>query len=78
VARKTYDLESYRLPVAAAAAGFAEFPHHDALADAGACAQIVIDAARRAAAPDVFALADALGLRVTEPVVAPVLERAVA
>lgn len=77
VARKTYELDSYRLPVAAAAAGFAEFSHHDALADARACAQIVIDAAGRAGAADVFALADALSLRVTAPV-APDLERAVA
>lgn len=77
VARKTYQLDSYRLPKAAAAAGFAEFAHHDALADARACAQIVIDAARRVEALDVFALADALSLRVTEPAV-PVLERAVA
>ncbi|MFJ3472354.1 3'-5' exonuclease [Microbacterium maritypicum] len=86
VARKTYTLDSYRLPIAAAAAGFEEFAHHDALADARACAQIVIDAAARAGAADVFALADALSLRVTAPVapaapvapVAPVLERAVA
>ncbi len=77
VARKTYQLDSYRLPMAAAAAGFAEFSHHDALADARACAQIVIDAARRHGAPDVFSLADALSLRVTEPAV-PALERAVA
>ncbi|WP_262000622.1 exonuclease domain-containing protein [Microbacterium sp. Mcb102] len=77
VARKTYALDSYRLPVAAAAAGFEEFAHHDALADARACAQIVIDAAARAGAADVFALADALSLRVTAPV-APALERAVA
>ncbi|PRB15241.1 3'-5' exonuclease [Microbacterium sp. MYb62] len=77
VARKTYTLDSYRLPIAAAAAGFEEFSHHDALADARACAQIVIDAAARAGAADVFALADALKLRVTAPV-APALERAVA
>ncbi|MFK4761022.1 3'-5' exonuclease [Microbacterium sp. ZW T5_45] len=77
VARKTYDLDSYRLPKAAAAAGFEEFSHHDALADARACAQIVIDAARIAGAPDVFALADALSLRIAEPA-APKLERAVA
>ena len=77
VARKTYQLDSYRLPKAAAAAGFAEFSHHDALADARACAQIVIDAARRVDAADVFALADALSLRVTEPAT-PALERAVA
>jgi DNA polymerase-3 subunit epsilon len=66
VARKVYDLDSYRLPKAAAAAGFAEFSHHDALADARACAQIVIDAARRTGAGDVHALADALSLRVTD------------
>ena len=65
VARKTYDLDSYRLPMAAAAAGFAEFSHHDALADARACAEIVIDAARRWGAADVDALAQLLGLRVT-------------
>ncbi|MGF6821705.1 DNA polymerase-3 subunit epsilon [Microbacterium sp. ZKA21] len=77
VARKTYQLDSYRLPKAAAAAGFAEFSHHDALADARACAQIVIDAARRHGAADVHALADALHVRVTAP--APsVPERAVA
>lgn len=70
VARKTYELDSYRLPMAAAAAGFAEFAHHDALADARACAQIVIDAARRAGAVDVDDLATNLGLRVTEPRVA--------
>lgn len=77
VARKTYDLDSYKLPVAAAAAGFEEFSHHDALADARACAQIVIDAARRANASDVHALAKALGIRVND---APprVAERAVA
>ncbi|UNK69855.1 3'-5' exonuclease [Microbacterium sp. H1-D42] len=74
VARKTYELESYRLPVAAAAAGFGEFAHHDALADARACAQIVIDAARRAKADDVDALGAALGVRLTEPE----LQRAVA
>ena len=37
----------------------------------------VVDAAARAGAADVFGLADALGLRVTEPA-APALERAVA
>jgi DNA polymerase-3 subunit epsilon len=77
VARKTYDLDSYRLPKAAAAAGFAEFSHHDALADARACAQIVIDAARLAGAADVFLLAQALGLQIKEPAPA-LLERAVA
>ncbi len=66
VARKAYDLDSYKLPAAAAAAGFGAFPHHDALADARACAQIVIDAARRTAASDVHALATTLGVKVTD------------
>lgn len=77
VARKTYQLDSYRLPKAAAAAGFAEFAHHDALADARACAQIVIDAARRAGAVDVHTLADLLSLRLGGAP-APQVERAVA
>ncbi|GAA2901501.1 exonuclease domain-containing protein [Microbacterium esteraromaticum] len=77
IARKTYSLDSYRLPMAAAAAGFGDFPHHDALADARACAQIVIDAARRAAVSDVDALGDALGVARTAPLVSA-LERAVA
>lgn len=77
VARKTYRLESYRLPKAAEAAGFGAFPHHDALADARACAQIVIDAARRVGAADVDALAKAVGVHVT-PASTMVPERAVA
>ncbi|TFD57287.1 DNA polymerase III subunit epsilon [Cryobacterium suzukii] len=47
VARRTYHLESYRLPVAAMAAGFEDFSHHNALADAEACAAIIIHAAER-------------------------------
>ncbi|MEO6200583.1 MAG: exonuclease domain-containing protein [Cryobacterium sp.] len=47
VARRTYHLDSYRLPVAAMAAGFEDFAHHDALADAEACAAIMIHAAQR-------------------------------
>jgi DNA polymerase III subunit epsilon len=50
VARKTYNLDSYRLPVAAMAAGFEDFHHHDALDDSRACAAIVIHAAGRAGA----------------------------
>ena len=64
VSRKTYDLSSYRLPFVAAAAGFLDFAHHDAAADALACAHIMIDAARRAGATDVVELAMLLGLRV--------------
>ena len=73
VSRKTYDLASYRLPVVAAAAGFLDFAHHDAGADALACAHIVIDAAGRAGVGDVLELAMLLGLRVPQiPAVAPV------
>ncbi|MFC7789914.1 3'-5' exonuclease [Microbacterium sp. MAHUQ-60] len=77
VARKTYELDSYRLPRAAAAAGFGDFPHHDALADARACAQIIIDAARRADVADIEALGEALGIRLSAPLVVQP-ERAVA
>lgn len=70
VARKVYDLDSYKLPVAAAAAGFGAFPHHDALADARACAQIVIDAARRTGSATVHELADAVGIRIGDPLTA--------
>ena len=47
MARKTYNLESYRLNAVAYAAGHEEFNHHDALADADACARIVIHMANR-------------------------------
>ncbi|CAG7605511.1 exonuclease domain-containing protein [Leucobacter soli] len=63
VSRKTYDIPSHRLPLSAAAAGFGEFAHHEALADAEACAAIIVDAARRHRAADLPALARATGLR---------------
>ena len=66
LARRTYDLPSYRLPIVAAEAGFAEFRHHDATADAAASAAIMIDAARRWNAPDIDALADASRIRICE------------
>jgi len=66
VSRKTYELASYRLPLVAAAAGFLAFAHHDASADALACAHIMIDAARRAGATDIVELAMLLGLRVPQ------------
>jgi len=56
VARKTYQLDSYRLPVAAMAAGFEDFDHHNALADAQACAAIMVHAATRHDVADVAAL----------------------
>lgn len=64
LARKTYHLDSYRLPVAAMAAGFEGFRHHDAVADAEACARIVIHAAERHGAGDVMGLAALAGIRV--------------
>ncbi|WP_157156776.1 exonuclease domain-containing protein [Diaminobutyricimonas sp. LJ205] len=64
LARKTYNLDSYRLPVAAMAAGFEDFRHHDAIADAEACAAIMIHAAKRHGASDVDELAGLAGIRV--------------
>ncbi|WP_344297695.1 3'-5' exonuclease [Agromyces neolithicus] len=57
VARRTYHLDSYRLPVAAMAAGFEGFSHHDALADAEACAAIIVHAAARHEVGDIEQLA---------------------
>lgn len=64
LARRTYSLDSYRLPSAALAAGFEGFEHHNAIADAEACAAIVIHAAGRHEADSVERLAEASGLRV--------------
>jgi len=47
MARKTYNLESYRLNAIAYAIGHEDFNHHDALADADACARIAINMAER-------------------------------
>ena len=47
IARKTYNLESYRLNQVAYAIGHEEFEHHNALADSDACAKIVVHAADR-------------------------------
>ena len=61
IARKTYHLDSYRLPVAAMAAGFEDFQHHNALADAEACAAIMMHAAKRHGVGDVADLVAATG-----------------
>jgi len=63
VARKTYALDSYRLPVAAMAAGYEGFHHHDALADAEACAAIIVHAASRHGADSIVELAAAAPAR---------------
>lgn len=79
VSRKTYELASYRLPLVAAAAGFLDFAHHDAAADALACAHIMIDSAARAGATDIVELAMLLGLRVPQiPVAAAAIQTAAA
>ena len=64
VARKTYHLDSYRLPSAAMAAGFEDFEHHNAAADAEACAAIMVHAARQHDVDDVIALARACAIKV--------------
>ena len=64
VARATYHLDSYRLPVAAMAAGFEDFAHHDALADAEACAAIMIHAAQRHEADTLERLAHITGVKI--------------
>ena len=63
VARKTYHLDSYQLPVAAMAAGFEDFQHHQALDDAAACAAIMVHAARRGGADSLPELGAVLGIR---------------
>ncbi len=61
VARKTYSLDSYRLPISAMAAGFEDFAHHDALADSEACAAIIVHAANRHDASSIEDLARIIG-----------------
>jgi DNA polymerase-3 subunit epsilon len=70
VARSVYRLDSYRLPFVAAEAGFAEFAHHNATADALACAHVMIDAARRVGADDIDALTELAGVRVSQIAIA--------
>ncbi|CAN5184263.1 hypothetical protein BH11ACT3_BH11ACT3_02850 [soil metagenome] len=65
VARKTYHLDSYRLPSVALAAGFEDFAHHDAVADSEACAAIMIHAADRYGAIDLPELAAMAGVRLS-------------
>ena len=63
IARKTYNLDSYKLPVAAMAAGFEDFAHHDAMADAEACAAIIVHAAKRHDAMDLEHLVTITGTK---------------
>ena len=52
ISRKTYNLDSYRLPSVAFTVGFEDFEHHDALGDTLACAHIILHAAKRHGADD--------------------------
>ena len=61
ISRKTYNLESYRLNAVAYAIGHEDFKHHDALADADACARIIVHAADRHGVESVEELLDATG-----------------
>jgi DNA polymerase III subunit epsilon len=65
LARKTYELASYRLPLVAAEAGYGAFAHHDALADSLACAHIVVDAARRVGVDSLEALSELTAVRIS-------------
>lgn len=69
-ARRVYDLPSYRLPIAAAAAGFVDLVHHDPISDAEACATIATDAAIRVGAVDLATLAASTGGQVKRFVLA--------
>jgi len=72
IARSTYTLDSYKLPSVALAAGFQDFPHHDAVADAEACAAIIVHAADKYGAIDVPELAVRAGVRISSIVPPPI------
>ncbi len=69
MARKTYELESYRLNAVAYAIGHEEFNHHDALADADACARIVLHMANRHEVEDLMGLLEKTSQRLLPLVV---------
>jgi DNA polymerase-3 subunit epsilon len=66
IAKKTYNLDSYRLNQVAYAVGHEEFDHHNALADSDACSRIVIHAADRHGAKNLKELLTATGLSVRQ------------
>ena len=63
MARRSYNLDSYRLNAVAYAAGHEEFNHHDALADSDACARITLHMAKRHGADSLADLLAATGQR---------------
>ncbi|MBD7995507.1 exonuclease [Arthrobacter sp. Sa2CUA1] len=68
LSRRTYSLPSHSLPFAAEAAGVPLENHHDATADARACAGIMIDIVRRSGAAE---LAEFFALQKMKPNHAP-------
>jgi DNA polymerase-3 subunit epsilon len=64
ISRKVYHLESYRLNSVAYAIGHEEFKHHDALADADACARIIIHAADRQGVETVQELVESVAKKI--------------
>lgn len=63
LARAAYTLRSYALPSASREAGAEVEDHHNALSDALACAQIVLDVARRSGAGSMAELTAHYGVR---------------
>ena len=64
LARRSYALPSYSLPSAARAAGHELRRHHDALADAEACAAIVVDVAHARGLPTLSELSAGTGVHI--------------
>lgn len=64
LSRAAYQLRSYSLPVVSHAVGVTLENHHNALADAQACAGIVLDLARRSAADSMEELAAHYGNKI--------------
>lgn len=62
LSRKAYDLPSYSLPFVAEEAGHPILNHHEALADAEACAWAMIDIAERSNSDSVLHAADHYGV----------------
>lgn len=76
LARRSYELHSYRLPVAAEAAGFQTLIHHDPMSDAEASAAIVVDTALRLGVEDLKSLSTLKGVAIEQIALERELERA--
>lgn len=80
LARKSYSLQSYSLPNASGAAGYDLSNHHDALADAEACAAIVVDVAHTQGRLSIDELSSVTGVQIKSlrPSDPPTLDKLVA